>query len=107
MTATRSASRTTPMKWVITTVVVLSPTFISSIRSRTRLWIVASSPAVGSSAISTAGRDASASAIITRWHMPPREVVRVVAEPPRRGVEVDPAPASPARASRSAPKAIE
>ena len=34
-------------------------------------WVVTSSPVVGSSAISSAGRQASAMAIITRWHMPP------------------------------------
>ena len=34
-------------------------------------WMVTSSAVVGSSAISTAGRHASAMAIITRWRRPP------------------------------------
>ena len=33
--------------------------------------VVTSRPVVGSSAISTDGEQASAIAIITRWHMPP------------------------------------
>ena len=33
--------------------------------------VVTSRPVVGSSAISSAGAQASAIAIITRWHMPP------------------------------------
>ena len=39
--------------------------------SITTAWVVTSSPVVGSSAISRAGRVATAMAIITRWHMPP------------------------------------
>ena len=42
---------------------------------------VTSRAVVGSSAISSFGRQASAMAIITRWHMPPGELVRVVPEP--------------------------
>ncbi len=41
------------------------------IRSITAACVVTSRPVVGSSAISRLGRQASASAIITRWHMPP------------------------------------
>ena len=42
-----------------------------SSRSRICAWIVTSSAVVGSSAISSFGRQASAIAIITRWLMPP------------------------------------
>ena len=41
------------------------------IRSRICAWTVTSSAVVGSSAIRTFGRPASAMAIITRWRMPP------------------------------------
>jgi hypothetical protein len=41
------------------------------IRSITAACVVTSRPVVGSSAISRPGRQASAMAIITRWHMPP------------------------------------
>ena len=34
-------------------------------------WVVTSRPVVGSSAIKIDGLQASAMAIITRWHMPP------------------------------------
>ena len=34
-------------------------------------WVVTSSPVVGSSAMRSAGEHATASAIITRWHIPP------------------------------------
>ena len=43
----------------------------SRISSRICAWTVTSSAVVGSSAISTFGRHASAIAIITRWRMPP------------------------------------
>ena len=43
----------------------------STIRSITAFWVVTSSPVVGSSAMSSRGRQASAKAITTRWHMPP------------------------------------
>ena len=39
--------------------------------SRICAWTVTSSAVVGSSAMSRAGRQASAMAIITRWRMPP------------------------------------
>jgi hypothetical protein len=41
------------------------------IRSKIWAWIVTSRAVVGSSAISTFGRHASAMAIMTRWHIPP------------------------------------
>ena len=41
------------------------------ISSITAAWVVTSRPVVGSSAISRLGRQASAMAIITRWHIPP------------------------------------
>ena len=40
-------------------------------RSITDFWVVGSRPVVGSSAISNCGLQASATAIIARWHMPP------------------------------------
>ena len=43
----------------------------SRMRCRIWAWIVTSSAVVGSSAISTLGSQDSASAIITRWRMPP------------------------------------
>ena len=43
----------------------------SSIRSMMAAWVVTSSPVVGSSATSSEGPQASASAIMTRWHIPP------------------------------------
>ena len=42
-----------------------------AMRSIIAAWVVTSSPVVGSSAMSSCGRQARASAIITRWHMPP------------------------------------
>ena len=41
------------------------------ISARICAWIVTSSAVVGSSAISSVGPQAIASAIITRWRMPP------------------------------------
>ena len=43
----------------------------STIRSITAFCVVTSRPVVGSSAISSCGWQARASAITTRWHMPP------------------------------------
>ena len=40
-------------------------------KSTMRDWMVASSPVVGSSAISSEGSAESAIAIMARWHMPP------------------------------------
>ena len=40
-------------------------------RSKIRAWVVTSRAVVGSSAISSAGSQLIASAIITRWLMPP------------------------------------
>ena len=50
------------------------------ISSRIWAWIVTSRAVVGSSAMSSLGSQARAIAIITRWRMPPRELVRVVAQ---------------------------
>ena len=45
---------------------------VSSVTSSiTVFWVVTSRPVVGSSAIRSCGRQASASAITMRWHMPP------------------------------------
>ena len=44
---------------------------IPASRSITAFCVVTSRPVVGSSAISSAGSQAIAMAIITRWHMPP------------------------------------
>ncbi len=46
----------------------------SLMRSRTCACTVTSSAVVGSSAISNAGLQASAMAIITRWRMPPERL---------------------------------
>ena len=72
MTAMRSATSTaTPISWV--TKITPSPNSRCNSRSSSSTWIctVASSAVVGSSASSTLGRQASASAIIARWRMPP------------------------------------
>ncbi len=42
-----------------------------AMRSITAFCVVTSRPVVGSSAISRRGSQAKASAITTRWHMPP------------------------------------
>ena len=47
------------------------PRACSAMSSMIAACVVTSSPVVGSSAISSFGPQASASAIITRWHMPP------------------------------------
>ena len=72
ITITWSAiSATTPMSCVmnITAMPWLSCSFL--IRSRISAWVVTSSAVVGSSAINSAGLQASDIAIITRWRMPP------------------------------------
>ena len=69
---TRSAvSATTPMSWVISTSAMPLRCLSDSSRSRICAWIVTSSAVVGSSAMSSFGRQASAIAIITLWLMPP------------------------------------
>ena len=50
---------------------VLSSRLSSSMSSRIWAWMLTSSAVVGSSARSSAGRQASAMAIMTRWRMPP------------------------------------
>ena len=82
-TTTRCAvSATTPMSWVIST----SPMPVScrrrSSRSRICAWMVTSSAVVGSSAISSFGRQAIAIAIITRWLMPPESWCGKARQPP-------------------------
>ena len=71
-TMTRSAvSATTPMSWVMRTSPMPVSRRSASSRSRICAWMVTSSAVVGSSAIRSFGRQASAMAIITRWLMPP------------------------------------
>ena len=72
ITSTRSAIRaTTPKSWVIHTMANPYSSRNRATRARICCWIVTSSAVVGSSAISTEGRGASAAAISTRWRMPP------------------------------------
>ena len=59
------------MSWVISTRAVRVSRCSSAIRSRISACTVTSSAVVGSSAISRAGSQAMAPAIITRWRMPP------------------------------------
>jgi hypothetical protein len=59
------------MSWVISTSPIPFWRRRPSSRSRICAWIVTSSAVVGSSAISSLGRQASAMAIMTRWLMPP------------------------------------
>ena len=76
-TTASQLSATTPRSWVMsmTAMPALGLQPLSS--SRICAWIVTSSAVVGSSAMSSSGLHASAMAIITRWRMPPRELVRV------------------------------
>ena len=64
-------SAITPMSWVM----IIMPTFPSlqraRIRSRIWAWIDTSRAVVGSSAMMTSGSAARASAITTRWRIPP------------------------------------
>ncbi len=53
------------------TTAVLSRSCISAISRTMRAWMVTSSAVVGSSAITSFGLLAKASAISTRWHIPP------------------------------------
>src|SRR5436190_12261444 len=66
-----ASSATTPRSWVIRMIAV--PVSSRSMRMSSRIcaWMVTSSAVVGSSAISSRGRSASAIAIIARWRMPP------------------------------------
>src|SRR3712207_2855939 len=71
-TTTRCAvSATTPMSCVMRTSAMPVSFWSASSRSRICAWMVTSSAVVGSSAISSFGRQAMAIAIITRWLMPP------------------------------------
>ena len=72
MTAMRlqySAARA--RSWVINSVAIFREATSSAMRSMITAWVVMSTPVVGSSAISKAGSQANAIAIMTRWHMPP------------------------------------
>ncbi len=72
MTSTRSAtSATTPRSWVMKSIAMLCCTRRSSSRASTRACTVTSRAVVGSSAISRAGSQAMAMAIITRCFCPP------------------------------------
>ncbi len=72
ITTTRCAvSAITPRSCVISITAAPVRAFISSISARICAWIVTSSAVVGSSAMSRAGVQAIAIAIITRWRMPP------------------------------------
>ena len=67
ITSTRSAiSATTPISWVIKITPIAISFCRTAISCKICAWIVTSSAVVGSSAISTAGRQESAMAIITR-----------------------------------------
>ena len=82
ITAMRSATSTaTPMSCV--TKITPSPSSRCNSRISSSTWIctVASSAVVGSSASSTLGRQASASAIMARWRMPPDISCGIVVEP--------------------------
>jgi hypothetical protein len=72
MTSTRRAnSAITPRSCEIRITDMPSSAWRSRSNSRICAWIVTSSAVVGSSAISSFGRQAIAMAIITRWRMPP------------------------------------
>ena len=72
MTITSSAtSEITPRLWLMNWIAMPNAAWISSISSRICAWTVTSRAVVGSSAIRSAGRQASAMAIIARWRMPP------------------------------------
>src|SRR6516165_317667 len=72
ITMTRSAtSATTPRSWVMRMMAAPTRCLRSVMRLRICAWMVTSSAVVGSSAIRSFGRQASAMAIITRWRMPP------------------------------------
>ena len=75
----------------------------SSSRARICAWMVTSSAVVGSSQISSLGRQASAMAIMARWRWPPRELVRVDVDAlaRARGCRCAPAARWRARAPRS------
>ena len=59
------------MSWLIRMIAVPVLSCSSFSRSKTCACTVTSRAVVGSSAISTLGRQASAMAIITRWRIPP------------------------------------
>ena len=81
---------------------------IACISSRICAWMVTSSAVVGSSAIRSVGLLASAIAIIARWRMPPRELVRILVDARARRLGMpdpaqqldSPAPAPPSCSCR-------
>ena len=72
MTMTRSAvSAITPRSWVMNMMEVLYSFCSCFMSARICAWMVTSRAVVGSSAISSAGLQARAMAIMTRWRIPP------------------------------------
>ncbi len=59
------------MSWVMNSTLMPVSARRSAIRPRISRWVVTSSAVVGSSAMSSLGRQESAIAIITRWRRPP------------------------------------
>ena len=98
----RQLCATTPRSWVtrMTAIPSVSRRCCSSLRIWS--WMVTSSAVVGSSASSSVGFDARAMAIIARWRMPPRKLVRVVGNALRRRRDADEVEQlhRPARAAR-------
>ena len=121
----RRTSRPRRRRWCATTPRLcvmnrmLMPVSACSLRISSRIcaWIVTSSAVVGSSAISSVGSQAIASAIITRWRMPPESWCGYSCRRCARGRDLDqlehaqrmraapprgPAPCAGARSRRSA-----
>ena len=72
ITTTREhSSAITPRSWVMNRMAMPVACCNSRRSSRICAWMVTSNAVVGSSAMSTSGRQAKAMAIITRWRMPP------------------------------------
>ena len=61
----------TDMSWVTNRIDEPSSRWISWIIARTSFWTTTSSAVVGSSAMMNSGRQTVASAMVTRWRMPP------------------------------------
>ena len=61
----------TPRSWVTRIIAICISCWRRRISSRICFWMVTSRAVVGSSAISSLGRQTSAIAIITRWRLPP------------------------------------
>ncbi len=69
-----ASSATTPRSCVMRMIAVPVSSRSCRMSSRICAWIVTSSAVVGSSAMSSRGRHASAIAIIARWRMPPESL---------------------------------